>query len=90
MWGLLFKYEKMSVVPEKLPKIILNPHPPRGLGIRRRRWRGLRRFIQSWGAMTGDIDALVHDRPLKGSYFSIIVGSPSGYKTTCRLEASGY
>ncbi|KAI0028225.1 hypothetical protein K488DRAFT_89959 [Vararia minispora EC-137] len=63
----LFKYEKMEVVPGSPSKVIGNPHTQHGLGM----WKGKAERIESIyskkaGVITGNIDALLHVRPLKG------------------------
>ncbi|KAF7981258.1 hypothetical protein HWV62_34139 [Athelia sp. TMB] len=63
----LFKYEKMTVVPGAPAKVISNPHAPNGLG----HWKSKAERIESHyskklGVITGDVDVLLHVRPLKG------------------------
>ncbi|KZV63884.1 hypothetical protein PENSPDRAFT_589169 [Peniophora sp. CONT] len=63
----LFKYEKMSVIPGAPPRIVANPHSQHGLSI----WKSKAERIESVyskkaGVLTGDIDLLLHVRPLKG------------------------
>ena len=63
----LFKYEKISVIPGKPPKAVSNPHSPQGLGW----WKAKAEKIEHYyskrcGVITGDIDVLLHVRPLKG------------------------
>ncbi|KAJ6526042.1 exonuclease II [Mycena capillaripes] len=63
----LFKYEKMTVVPGALEKVISNPHAPHGLG----HWKmKAERIEQTYskraGVITGVVDVLLHVRPLKG------------------------
>ncbi|EGN98637.1 hypothetical protein SERLA73DRAFT_54338 [Serpula lacrymans var. lacrymans S7.3] len=63
----LFKYEQMIVVPGSAPKIISNPHAQYALS----HWKAKAERIEHMyskkcGVITGDIDVLVHVRPLKG------------------------
>ncbi|KAI6039713.1 exonuclease II [Pisolithus marmoratus] len=64
----MFKYEQMVVVPGSAPRIIANPHSaPQGLS----HWKSKAERIQyiyskRCGVITGDVDVLVHVRPLKG------------------------
>ncbi|EGO24206.1 hypothetical protein SERLADRAFT_467129 [Serpula lacrymans var. lacrymans S7.9] len=62
----LFKYEQMIVVPGSAPKIISNPHAQYALS----HWKAKAERIEHMyskkcGVITGDIDVLVHVRPLK-------------------------
>ncbi|KAG0700160.1 exonuclease II [Suillus ampliporus] len=63
----LFKYEKSVVVPGTPQRVISNPHFQHGLS----HWKGRAERIESvyskkCGIITGDVDVLVHVRPLKG------------------------
>ncbi|KAJ3538611.1 hypothetical protein NM688_g6492 [Phlebia brevispora] len=63
----LFKYEKQSVIPGKPPKVVSTPHSPQGLGM----WKAKAERIDYYyskrcGVITGDIELLLHVRPLKG------------------------
>jgi 5'-3' exoribonuclease 1 len=63
----LFKYEKMVVIPGSPAKVISNPHAPYGLG----HWKSKAERIEQiyskrCGVITGDVDILLHVRPLKG------------------------
>ncbi|KAI5988596.1 exonuclease II [Pisolithus albus] len=64
----MFKYEQMVVVPGSAPRIVANPHSaPQGLS----HWKSKAERIQyiyskKCGVITGDVDVLVHVRPLKG------------------------
>jgi len=63
----LFKYEKLEVVPGAPVKVVSNPHSQQGLS----HWKGKAERIGSvyskkCGVITGDVDVLVHVRPLKG------------------------
>ncbi|KDQ53175.1 hypothetical protein JAAARDRAFT_137669 [Jaapia argillacea MUCL 33604] len=63
----LFKYEKMTVIPGKPPKVISNPHSPQGLGLWKSKAERIEHmYSKRFGVITGDIDVLVHVRPLKG------------------------
>jgi 5'-3' exoribonuclease 1 len=64
----LFKYEKLVLVPGTPAKIVSNPHVQQGLG----HWKSKAERIVSvyskkCGVITGDVDVLVHVRPLKGA-----------------------
>lgn len=63
----MFKYEKLVVVPGTPAKVVSNPHFNQGLS----HWKGKAERIESvyskkCGVITGDVDVLVHVRPLKG------------------------
>ncbi|KAJ6450152.1 exonuclease II [Mycena sanguinolenta] len=63
----LFKYELMRVVPNAKERVVSNPHAGHGVGI----WRTKAERIESVyskraGVITGEIDILLHVRPLKG------------------------
>ncbi|THH13302.1 hypothetical protein EW146_g6897 [Bondarzewia mesenterica] len=63
----LFKYEKFSVVPGGPQKVVGNPHSNQGLGM----WKSKAERITYYyskkcGVITGDIEVLLHVRPLKG------------------------
>lgn len=62
-----FKYEKMSITPTSPPKVIPTPHAPQALGF----WKMKAERIETYyskrcGVITGNIDVLLHVRPLKG------------------------
>lgn len=66
----LFKYEKMTLVPGSQPKVISNPHAPHGLG----HWKAKAERIESFyskklGVIMGNVNVLVHVRPLKGEHY---------------------
>jgi len=66
----LFKYEKMVVTPGTPAKVISNPHAPQGLSF----WKMKAERIETYyskrcGVITGNIEVLLHVRPLKGQYF---------------------
>ncbi|KAI0833606.1 exonuclease II [Trametes gibbosa] len=63
----LFMYEKYSVVPGKPPKVVSNPHTQQGLGL----WKSKadrieRHYSKRCGVITGNIEVILHIRPLKG------------------------
>ncbi|KAG1836386.1 hypothetical protein C8R48DRAFT_782968 [Suillus tomentosus] len=63
----LFKYEKLVLVPGTPEKVVSNPHSHQALS----HWKGKAERIESiyskkCGVITGDVDVLVHVRPLKG------------------------
>ncbi|KAF5326675.1 hypothetical protein D9619_004005 [Psilocybe cf. subviscida] len=63
----LFKYEKMVVSPGSPARVISNPHAPQGLG----HWKMKADRIDYYyskrcGVIAGNIDVLLHIRPLKG------------------------
>jgi 5'-3' exoribonuclease 1 len=64
----LFKYEKVSVVPDAPRVIVQNPHARQGLNI----WKHKAERIESvyskkCGVLTGEVEILLHVRPLKGA-----------------------
>lgn len=66
----LFKYEKMVVTPGGPAKVISTPHTPNGLS----HWKSKAGRIEDHyskrcGVLTGDVEVLLHVRPLKGSFF---------------------
>lgn len=66
----LFKYEKMAVIPGKPPKVVSNPHSPQGLSLWKTKAEKIEYFYSKrCGIITGDIDVLVHVRPLKGEFY---------------------
>ncbi|OSC96896.1 hypothetical protein PYCCODRAFT_1378244 [Trametes coccinea BRFM310] len=63
----LFTYEKLSMVPGKPAKVVSNPHTPQGLGLWKTKAEKVERYYSKrCGVITGNIDVLVHVRPLKG------------------------
>ncbi|KAI9509818.1 exonuclease II [Russula earlei] len=63
----LFKYEKLNVVPGAPSKVVSNPHSPQGMGI----WKNKAEKIEGVyskksGVLTGEVEILLHVRPLKG------------------------
>ncbi|CAA7269491.1 unnamed protein product [Cyclocybe aegerita] len=63
----LFKYEKMVVTPNSPPKVVSTPHAPQGLG----HWKMKAERIETYyskrcGVISGNIEVLLHVRPLKG------------------------
>ena len=66
----LFRYEKFAVVPGTAPKVVSTPHAYHGLG----HWkikaeRNETYYSKRCGVITGNIEVLLHIRPLKGQYF---------------------
>ncbi|KAI0091131.1 exonuclease II [Irpex rosettiformis] len=63
----LFKYEKLVVTPGSPPKVVSNPHHPHGLGLWKSKAERIEHFYSKrCGVVTGDIEVLLHVRPLKG------------------------
>ncbi|KAF9001496.1 XRN 5'-3' exonuclease N-terminus-domain-containing protein [Cyathus striatus] len=63
----LFKYEKMSVTPNAPPKVVSTPHAPQGLGHWKMKAERIEQvYSKRCGVITGDVDILLHVRPLKG------------------------
>ena len=63
----LFKYEKMVVTPGSPAKVVSTPHAPNGLSL----WKSKAGRIEEYyskkcGVLTGDVEVLLHVRPLKG------------------------
>ncbi|KDQ24258.1 hypothetical protein PLEOSDRAFT_1016901, partial [Pleurotus ostreatus PC15] len=53
----LFKYEKMSVVPNAPPKVVSNPHAPQGLGHWKMKSERIEQvYSKKWGVITGDVE----------------------------------
>ena len=71
----LFTYEKASVIPGKPPKVLANPHSPQGLGLWKSKADRIEQFYSKrCGVVTGNIDVLVHVKPLKGQvHFRIVI-----------------
>lgn len=64
---LMFKYEKMNVVPGTPPKVISNPHSHQGLGHWKMKTERIEQiYSKKSGVITGSVDVLLHVRPLKG------------------------
>lgn len=64
----LFKYEKIAVVPGSPEKVISNPHTQQGLGLWKMKAEKIEHYYSKrCGVITGNIDVLLHVRPLKGS-----------------------
>ncbi|KAG6331105.1 hypothetical protein ID866_7983 [Astraeus odoratus] len=63
----LFKYEQMVVVPGTLPRIVANPHVGQGLSHWKMKAERIEHtYSKKCGVITGDVNVLVHVRPLKG------------------------
>ncbi|TDL19946.1 hypothetical protein BD410DRAFT_726523 [Rickenella mellea] len=63
----LFKYEKVAFGDGKQTRVLSNPHAPQGI----QHWKGKAERIESiyskrMGVITGQVDVLLHVRPLKG------------------------
>jgi 5'-3' exoribonuclease 1 len=63
----LFKYEKLALVVGQQAKVVSNPHTGQGLG----HWKTKAERIENvyskrCGVITGNVDVLLHVRPLKG------------------------
>jgi 5'-3' exoribonuclease 1 len=64
----LFKYEKLVVTPGSPPKAVSSPHHPSGLGMWKSKAEKIGYFYSKrCGVITGDIEVLLHVRPLKGN-----------------------
>lgn len=63
----LFKYEKLSIVQGDPPKVISNPHTPQALGLWKMKAEKIEHYYSKrCGVITGNVDVLLHVRPLKG------------------------
>lgn len=63
----LFRYEKIRIITSGPEKVISNPHPPTGLGHWKSRAERIEKaYSKRFGVITGDIEVLLHVRPLKG------------------------
>ncbi|KAG7451466.1 uncharacterized protein BT62DRAFT_883045 [Guyanagaster necrorhizus] len=63
----LFKYEKISVVPGTAPKVVSNPHSPQGLNFWKMKAERIEQiYSKKCGVITGNVEVLLHVRPLKG------------------------
>ncbi|RDX57163.1 hypothetical protein OH76DRAFT_1334582 [Lentinus brumalis] len=63
----LFKYEKVAMVPGSPEKVISNPHTQQGLGLWKMKAEKIEHYYSKrCGVITGNIDVLLHVRPLKG------------------------
>lgn len=73
----LFMYEKLSMFPGKPAKVVSNPHTPQGLGLWKSKAEKIERYYSKrCGVITGNIEVILHVRPLKGRHKTSIV---SGY-----------
>jgi 5'-3' exoribonuclease 1 len=64
----LFKYEMMVVTPGAPARVISNPHAPQGLGYWKMKSERIEHYYSKrCGVITGNIDILLHIRPLKGT-----------------------
>lgn len=69
----LFRYEKMSVTPGAPARVVSNPHAPQGLA----HWKTKADRIEYYyskrcGVIPGDVNVLLHIRPLKGNFFTAL------------------
>ena len=63
----LSRYEEMMVIPGSPTKIVANPHAPQGLSHwKSKAERTEQMYSKKCGVITGDVEVLVHVRPLKG------------------------
>lgn len=63
----LFKYEKIQIVKGSPKKVVSNPHSQQGLSLWKTKADKIEHFYSKrCGVITGDIDVLLHVRPLKG------------------------
>ena len=70
----LLKYEKMAVVPGAPVKVISTPHSQQGLVHWKVKGEKIEEiYSKRFGVITGDIDVLLHVRPLKGTLLTLIV-----------------
>ena len=70
----LFKYEKMVVTPGSPAKVVSTPHAPSGLG----HWKSRAARIEEYyskrcGVLTGDVEVLLHVRPLNGLFYVVLL-----------------
>lgn len=64
----LFKYEKISIVPGAPAKAVGTPHSQKGLGLWKMRADSIQQtYSKRSGIITGEVDVLLHVRPLRGS-----------------------
>lgn len=64
----LFKYEKVSIVPDGPKRIVSNPHSKQGLNMWRHRAERIESvYSKKSGVLTGEIEIFLHVRPLKGA-----------------------
>lgn len=69
----LFKYEKLAVVPGSTPNVVSTPHSYHGIS----HWKSKAERIESYyskrcGVMTGNVEVLLHIRPLKGEILYLL------------------
>ncbi|KAH9972179.1 XRN 5'-3' exonuclease N-terminus-domain-containing protein [Lactifluus volemus] len=63
----LFKYEKVTVVPNAPEKVVQNPHTRQGLNAWKHRAERIETmYSKKCGVLTGEVEILLHVRPLKG------------------------
>ncbi|TFY75929.1 hypothetical protein EWM64_g8082 [Hericium alpestre] len=63
----LFKYEKMAIVQGGPLKVVSTPHSQNGLGLWKQKSERIEKvYSKKCGVVTGNVDVLLHVRPLKG------------------------
>ncbi|KIY46224.1 hypothetical protein FISHEDRAFT_66523 [Fistulina hepatica ATCC 64428] len=63
----LFRYEKLAVVPGVKPRVVGSPHTHQGIGhFHSKAERIESAYSKRFAVITGNIDVLLHVRPLKG------------------------
>ncbi|KAI0671842.1 exonuclease II [Trametes maxima] len=63
----LFTYEKLVVSPGRPPKVVSNPHTQQGLSLWKSKAEKIERYYSKrCGVITGNVEVLLHVRPLKG------------------------
>lgn len=64
----LFKYEKVTIIPGHPLRVVSTPHSPQGLSYWKMKADKIEDFYSKrCGVITGNIDVLVHVKPLKGT-----------------------
>lgn len=87
----LFRYEKMSVVPGSEPKVVSTPHAPHGLSHWKMKAERIEQvYSKKTGVITGNVDVLLHVRPLKGEFHTTEPEARVTEAPTIRAEAAGY
>ena len=86
----LFKYENATIVQGAPARVINIPHSRQGLSL----WKNKVERIESiyskkCGVLTGDVEILLHVRPLKGADTSPFGHTRSKSRLLARVEASG-
>jgi 5'-3' exoribonuclease 1 len=66
----LFKYEKVTIVPNAPEKVVQNPHTRQGLNAWKHRAERIESvYSKKCGVLTGEVEVLLHVRPLKGAEY---------------------